>query len=270
MVDANDISLKEAKRILKNNSFNIPIIVHPEIKRQLEEMQKHSTSLLEALVKQFERTENVMKEFRDSFKTLAEQFHPSLSTLVSHGWYISGNSAFGDSIYLSSELNKGNIVKVDKFLIKFFEKEFNSIIETIKRYCPQRSEIIAEAAKAHKLKMYYAATSLFISTADGIFDGELFKQPKKGKPKLKEKLANVRHQSELGELLIKMSPIDATPDELYKFNNPLNRHNVLHGRDFSYGTKINSLKALSLLGFICDFFSSPPNLPHQASVTKQI
>jgi hypothetical protein len=98
-----------------------------------------------------------------------------------------------------------------------------------------------------------------LSTADGIFNGELFRVKNGVMNTLKKQLDKKRYLKEFGDLLLKMSPIDSGYSKAEEFNSSLNRHKVMHGKDVNYGTKINSLKALSLLAFICDFFKDTRN-----------
>ena len=236
------------------HSFKIPDKTSVGFIEQFAELQKAAKELSESLSKQFKSIERVSKELGGAIRKYAEQLQPSLTKLAEHGWYICGNSAMSDSFKLAIELREGNVEKVDSYLMDFYEVEFKAIINNTKKMYPERKKVINEAQRAHYSKMYYASTSLFLATADGIFNGQLFKAPKKGKPSLKKQIKQTKHLKEYGELLTNMFAIDAVYKDINLFSSSLNRHGVMHGLDFDYGTKINSLKSLSLLAFICDFF----------------
>ena len=48
-------------------------------------------------------------------------------------------------------------------------------------------------------------------------------------------------------------PINASKKQRESDFNQLNRHQVLHGESVGYGTKINSLKAISLINYVALF-----------------
>ena len=102
--------------------------------------------------------------------------------------------------------------------------------------------------------MYFASTALFLTIADGLCNGYLFKT-KQNKLNLKQELSKTHCLEEFLSLITEVSAIDIAHAKKINFPSTLNRHGVLHGLDFDYGTKTNSLKALSLLAFIGDFFT---------------
>jgi len=60
--------------------------------------------------------------------------------------------------------------------------------------------------------------------------------------------------SPLAEIL----PINASENERPRNFNGLNRHMVLHGESLDYGSKVNSLKAISLINYVI-FVTDIPN-----------
>jgi hypothetical protein len=250
----NNLTIREAKVLLKNNPRLISLSTGQKLRDEIIAFQKVSKELSETLAKQFEGVGKILNEFAASFKEYGKKIRPSLITLAKHGWYICGSAEMDASLLLEKEFKKGNIGKADKFLIEFYEEEFDKIVDNICRLHPERIKVIREAKKAHRLKMYFCSTILFLSTADGIFEGTLFTGSRKGKKgNLEKVLRGIDHLTEYGELLINESAIDAGRKTRKLYKSSLNRHEVMHGGDSSYGTKLNSLKALSLLAYICDF-----------------
>ena len=184
----------------------------------------------------------------------------SFRILAKHGWYICGSSAMFDSLRLADQINAGELDSAEDFLIEFYESEMESIIRRCSREHPERTNILKEAEQAHQKEMFYASTLLFLANADGILKGNLFIL-KKGKDDLKTYLKSNGHTSEFSQLIIDVSTIDKFV-AANKFDKSfLNRHMVMHGHDSQYGTKKNSLKALSLLAYVSDFFSPDPDHP---------
>lgn len=126
---------------------------------------------------------------------------------------------------------------------------------------PDRKSIFREALKAHKLKMYYSSTSLFLSQADGICQGQLFilKNEKATLKKRIKALGNSAAEDFLNAIL-SASAIDSPYSEKDKYISTLNRHSEVHGLDVKFGNEMNSLKALSLLTYIGQFLAKHKQL----------
>lgn len=246
------LAVKMARIILRSSLGVIPEEYEP-YKKQLGDYQNVTKEVAGLFAKHFEYFEQSLKNLSEALGKYGQSLTPSLIALAEHGWYVCGSSEMGDSIVLEKDIRKGYYAKVDRFMVSFYENEFIRIISDIKVRYPARAKIINEAKRAHNNKMYHASTLLFLSTADGIFDGKLFKT-KSNKENLKKKIFESKHLEEHSTVLMRISAIDAGEGILNRFYNPLNRHMVVHGKDLNFGNKINSLKALSLLAFICDFF----------------
>jgi len=52
------------------------------------------------------------------------------------------------------------------------------------------------------------------------------------------------------EPLMTKGGVSATDTELGQYPDSLHRHQILHGKDTNYATKTNSLKAISLVGYM--------------------
>lgn len=49
--------------------------------------------------------------------------------------------------------------------------------------------------------------------------------------------------------------VDTRKEDNSNYFTNLNRHGVMHGLEVNYGTEVNSLRALSFLCFITDFYN---------------
>ena len=65
-----------------------------------------------------------------------------------------------------------------------------------------------------------------------------------------EQIAADTYRATLLSPLAQTLPIGASEHERPEDFNELNRHMVLHGESLDYGTKINSLKAISLINYV--------------------
>lgn len=53
--------------------------------------------------------------------------------------------------------------------------------------------------------------------------------------------------------ILRILPMTEDTDKLDAYEDPLNRHGVLHGSDLAYGTKIKSLKAIAWIQYVASF-----------------
>lgn len=203
----------------------------------------------------------IIDESYEDFQKGNEKLHLGLSKCIKqfakYGWYISAEIELIDTFELAKKLNKGDIESLDKFLSNHFSKNIKQIIkDKIKRF-PERAAILQQARTAHKLKLYYASTILFLTQADGICSGELFKtrNEKKALKKYLQTNGTPGFLTTFLSAITEESAIDVYHPDKKKYKSDLNRHGVMHGFDFDYGTELNSLKALSLLCFVTDFIN---------------
>jgi hypothetical protein len=211
-----------------------------------------SSELSSLLKERTKELQKVMSESLASFKAFNDQLPIGLKMLANQGWYISAGSPIVDGVKFAIEITKGNNVKVDSYMAKFYEKEAKDIIKRLCSQFPGRVAILTEALQAHRKGMYFSSTSLFLSNADGLCDGFLF-TGKNGKANLKKLLERKSSLDYFLSVIVDTNAIDTAHHKMRNYPSDLNRHGVMHGLDVDYGTKVNSLKALSLLAFIGDF-----------------
>jgi hypothetical protein len=196
-------------------------------------------------------TEQLLK-LRD---LLIEEIPEVQRELAKYGWYMSEGATVNETFQIAIDARKGQIDNVHNALIKFYRKQLPMISHSLITKYPDRAKILREALKAHKLKMFHASTSLFLSQADGICSGDLFKTAKNKKQirnLLRDKKIPVHLEIFLSAITAE-AVIDKPHPKTKNVNDSLNRNAVLHGYDTAYGSEINSLKALSLLCFVGTF-----------------
>lgn len=186
-----------------------------------------------------------------SMKEAIEKENAYFYSLSKFGWYLAGDMGFDDVMKVLDALKTSDLVEIERIVIPFYQSNLNRIKRNlVKRYAGRR-ELLEEAFKSHKKKMFYSSTILFLSQVDGICEGNLFRGKKIFLKFLKEDQSLSMVKSVLG----KQSSIDADSRSKQINNSPsnLNRHEVMHGLSTDFGNEINSLKALSLLTFVSDF-----------------
>jgi hypothetical protein len=210
-------------------------------------MKKENTNTLKFTIPDpFKDLRAQWGNFRNKMLENERILKPYYLKLANHGWYPAPNIIHRDLIETFVLLkNDGNI---DPYFVKFYSDHLKNYEETLIKNYPKREKIIKEGFIAHNSKLYFSSTLIFLTQVDGIFEGEYFKRKTK---RLNSKEINKTIYSMIKGLTsvdISTTNID---DKIHK--SKLNRHGIMHGIFFDYGSKLNSLKALSLLVFV-DYF----------------
>lgn len=177
-----------------------------------------------------------------------------VTVMADNGWYPNWYTFF---YYPESPISS-----LDELMERHLEENWDAITAKILKYCSSRKHILENAFELHKQGNYVASIPLFFSQADGICS-EVLKS---------FLFTGNTTQEKLNELIIKgeieanmLTDIFLEPFKLKNHHNAgisksslaakskaPNRNGILHGhrKHLDYGTKMNSLKAFSLLSFI--------------------
>ncbi|WP_194777918.1 hypothetical protein [Pararhodonellum marinum] len=211
----------------------------------------------------------ILKNFPErlarSLKILEKETPSGILELSNYGWYLGYDSIPTAPVELGRKLKKGNSKEVDEILIEYYEGELDNMEKRIVNRNPNRKLIIEEAFENHRNKRFFSSIVLSLTQIDGLCYDEakklyfknniqLQRTKKIYKPEIEEKI------SEKEKFIIKgfeiplnqPTGINEKTDNISRFPIRLNRHEILHGMDYSYGTKINSLKVISLWNYIND------------------
>lgn len=168
--------------------------------------------------------------------------------LTNYGWYIDPQMKIEFVTQIFDALSSKQKEIVDDILIEYYRNNTNEI-QIVGKY-PERKMLLEEAFVAHKSKMYFSSTILFLSQADGILGGHMFHK----RYKLKELIEKHPYAEFISAVIGNNSAINANTVNKSNYFSELNRHEVMHGKYCEYGKETNSLKAISLLSFISYFF----------------
>ncbi|MFD2556303.1 hypothetical protein [Sphingobacterium tabacisoli] len=130
------------------------------------------------------------------------------------------------------------------------------------RRFPKRRKMINSAFKAHLRSDYTASVPLFLILSEGIFRDlcgeDLFTKGKKSKMEnFTKRNPDLRIFPLISHIIDAVSNGDIiglrfSDEESLKYPNVLSRNKILHGADLSYGTKVNSYKAISQFEFVVE------------------
>lgn len=155
----------------------------------------------------------------------------------------------------------------DNYLAGYITSQIEAIEQELLIEYPDRTKQIEDSFKTHKLKLYSASVPTLICLSEGICRDHyprigLYskhtrdkKNKKPGMPKTNDIFDKIPPLEVYEEMVLK--PLKISSDVTKTIRNPnneeqkmFNRHLIIHGLSKEYGTKANSLKAVSLAYFI--------------------
>lgn len=224
--------------------------VKAEIIRSIEEFKESFRQSLEGLINP------ALEGLRQSFDELPAKTQKALLILGEHGWYLDLDMSADAPWEIKRALEDGSVIEVESALEQYFEAQLEKIEASIIKKFPNREKQIMAAFSAHRRSEYDLSIPVFLAQADGIcketIDYYLFMK-RNGKPQTAlyvEQIAADTYMSALLSPLAKSLPINKSEKERDPDFTGLNRHMVLHGESLDYGTKVNSLKAISLISYL--------------------
>ncbi len=113
-------------------------------------------------------------------------FEETYAIVSKYGWYLPPFAEISLAFSIMKLYEADNIVEAEKTMVKYFKKNIKEIESELITLHPTKAEILKEAFLAHKRKMFYSSTILFLSQADGICDSIIFTASKLSKFKSKE------------------------------------------------------------------------------------
>ena len=212
-------------------SFNTPVL---EVIANIAELYMNTIT---AALAPF--TESIM----ESLKRLPEHVRKALIIFGEHGWYFDWGMQFPDIWNWESAFTECRVDEAEEALSSYFESRLDEIEAYIIKKFNHRKEIISDAFEAHRARKYSLSIPVFFAQTDGIckeiFDRCLFYRGKKAFNA--ETVEQITNDTILAALL---GPLDERLPVVKK------RHKVMHGESLSYGTRINGLKAISLINYV--------------------
>lgn len=173
------------------------------------------------------------------------------------GWFVQPEFDLPQIGELSALADNTDYEHLDNKFSSYIETYESDILYRLLQEYPDRANIINEAFSLHREARYFASIPLFLMLAEGIAFGKtnlsVF-NTRQNKPEIAKFFKPNYVETRTIEGMFAMPLSENHP---LSRNKPgrLNRHRVLHGTDISYGTKKNSLQALSFLGNIGWIFS---------------
>lgn len=198
-------------------------------------------------------------QLRVNMEQLPDRTKELQRNLSERGWYILPKMPFALSP-LEQAFATQRVDTIDDAMSRFVEQSVGQTEADLITEFPNRAAILREAFESHSEGKYASSITLLLTQADGIVIEALGK-PFFGKErnssdprtrKLVEDLQLGMYRETMLEPLMTRGGMSANEQELQQGQYPdsLHRHQILHGIDTTYASKINSLKVISLVGYL--------------------
>lgn len=174
------------------------------------------------------------------FKRQFDAFEDRLEEESKNGWYLDWKA-------YSDEFIREKFKNSDLDFVDYYQTNVDSIEKDLLSRFPDRKLMIEEGFYCHRNKLFFSSSLVFCSLADGIAGGHIYHA------KSKELSKRFSYPGITKMLLRALSENSAIRKSYCKGGNNqqiMNRHAVMHGNNYRFGTEINSLKSLSFFSFI--------------------
>ena len=184
-----------------------------------------------------------------------------LRMMAQHGWYLDPEMPVTTPSSIVQALQEESAKDVEAALVCHFQERVNEIEIDVASSFPQRKHILLDAFEAHRDGKYNLSVPTLLAQADGMCNETWAFCVFMGKDRARESADLVRNSNsdmrkQLVGLLGDPIPLWQSVKRRGAGFSGLNRHQVLHGESVSYGTKTNSLKAISFLRYLCFILDS--------------
>jgi hypothetical protein len=189
------------------------------------------------------------------------------------GWFFGWEDSLQELMQLIDKLATAGPNGIDAVMAEYYRKNFEFFSRALLEAHPNRAQALTAALNAHKAggsDGYYLSIPVFVAQSDGLLT-EITKTDKsalmrarggtelRGSEALRKMLAADQESLDLIDPILRLHELDLFKSESERQVAArksgatfiaLNRHQVMHGESWDYGSETNSLKAFSLLAFV--------------------
>lgn len=180
----------------------------------------------------------------------------AIQALAARGWYVDPGMPLPGVWRTAALVAARKDEEADRVLADYFDGRAEASIRALAQRFPARAAILEQAYNAHRRGEFALSVPVLLAQADGIcreLTGMQLYRRRKGRPQIAVYIEqNVERELRTVMLaaLIEPGPVMALEHEVEAVGDRLNRHEVLHGVSVDYHTRLNSLRALSLLWYV--------------------
>ena len=235
-------------------------IAQPNLINDLRMIFQTVVKGVEAFRKRFEEIGEIvgpaLVNLKHNLQKLPERTKAIQHILAARGWYVLPQMPL--TFYLLEPQTVKDAPNVDDVIGQFIEEHIDETEADLILEFPNRAAILREAFACHREEKYAASITVLLTQADGIVIdllGKPFfsKERDSSDPQTRKVIEELQldvYRKMMLEPLITRGGMSANRQELDQYPESLHRHQILHGIDLTYPTKLNSLKVISLVGYL--------------------
>lgn len=183
--------------------------------------------------------------------------------LAKRGWFPDPTMPWDLSRYLASAIDEDPDA-VDEVFIKSLREQLDELEKKLVELYPHRAQIFRDAFEAHREGKYSLSIPVFLIQADGMWHDRFSKNIfiTRGRKDAYEEYVSQDQIPFYAPTLLSLIldsdiPVWISESGRDTHFHGLNRHEVLHGISVDYHTEEYSLKAVSLLSWLCWMLNLP-------------
>lgn len=225
-----------------------------EMKKYIDKYKSSISKVSDQMSKLFLSSKNALSKFEEQLE--------DTRFVVTHDWFISFNILRNLTIKKTfTVLSNKDKSAFENFVLTTFPSERSNLFKAIYKAIPHREAIITEIETLYCQNHFHAVIVLCYTQVDGICNENLrfgfFDVDQNTKElRVKQLDSNNSLASKIATQLkeprneISRYVKNAIKNGIYK-RDSFNRHLVMHGHSINYGTKLNAIRAILLLDFVC-------------------
>lgn len=227
-----------------------------EVLQTLAQVGQNVSRFVEAVADAFQRATPGILSLIEAVKRMPDVLQAALIRLANEGWYLDWEGmSLQEPAELANAYLAGQRQEVEDRLVEHYRRRLPEIEEELVALVPTRAHIFRQAFDAHRQGLYYLTVPTLLAQADGVcldLLGEHFFMRTPGKKG--ERFAKLADLEVLTKAMLapffSETSIRAGSKERSESFDKLNRHLVLHGESFDYGTEVRGLQAVAFLYYV--------------------
>ena len=195
-----------------------------------------------------------VERFRKSMEAAARRRKKVLVEFAGRGWYLDPKLPVTAPEQLLKALREDEDGSVAEAIEDYFEERVDQIEQALVLSFPGREAVLRDAFEAHRTAKYNLSVPVFLAQADGMwwdrFRLSLFAGRDRQRVASSEMPSDNSFDGAMAEVFRAAIPLWLPRNQREEGFDEFNRHQVMHGESARYGTRTNSLKAISFLAFL--------------------
>lgn len=231
--------------------LSIGFELNPEMACAADQWRDYYAALGRPLSSTMQSMQDAASSFRSRFPKVREE-------LTKRVWFVSAAMSVSALRECEAAISAGDFNLLDNVMSVFTDGRIETVCKAAVHYFPDRARPFESAFAAHRRADYWSSVPLLLCQADGIsqhmLTAQLYSQRPQNRERLHQTLSTENETEDTLSVLLHAlrikGPLNARETDMTQYPGMLNRHSVLHGSCTTFGTRLNSLKLISLLDFL--------------------